>query len=355
MIRPSLTNKNNTNPLYVKWSRIRQVCENIKNPKYPYYGGRGIKVCEKWKKFDSFLEDMGHYYFDGAELDRINNDGNYDSINCRWVTRSINCQNKRKKENCNSKYRGVKKNWNKWESRIKINGKLIYLGLFNTEKEAAKTYDIKALELYGPECNLNFPLIRVRDDDILVHSSGCDSFKRFQQVHRWICESKTFIHVPAVLVTEIKAYPNCIQYVKEETQAGRMLPETHGFEHIDYAKLPKHEIIEHLKRCKDFNYENFGRVPKRFFTPWGANAPHIREASEECGLEMVDCSKINKLAGRYGMVQLAKDGIDLEKYLSGGEIFCHFWERGMRLKRVIEVVKHGSWEAAKTANGKWFE
>ena len=98
-------------------------------------------------------------------------------------------------------------------------------------------------------------MIRVRDDDVLIRSSGCDSFKRFKQVHSWICESDKFIHVPAVLVTEIQEFPECIKFVREETQAGRMMPETHGFEHIDYAKLTKDEIIEHLKRCKEFNYE----------------------------------------------------------------------------------------------------
>jgi len=336
---------------------MKQRCYNKKHPQYNDYGKRGIEICNRWlNSFDNFQEDMAFCWRQGLEIDRIDNDGDYFPSNCRWVVREVNNQNRRIKKG-SSMYRGVRFHTRdkSWQAHISVNNKTVHLGTFKAEEEAARAYDSKALELYGPECALNFPLIRVRDDDVLIKSSGCDSFKRFQQIHGWIRESKKFIHVPAVLATEIQEFPECIEFVREETKAGRMVPETHGLKHIDYAKLTKEDIKEHLKQCKEFNFKNFGRVPKRFMTPWGANADHIREASEECGLELVDCSKINKLQGRYGMVQLAKDGRDLEKFLSGGEIFCHFWEGGMRLKRVIEVVKHGSWEAAKAANGKWFD
>ena len=68
---------------------------------------------------------------------------------------------------------------------------------------------------------------------------------------------------------------------------------------------------------------------------------------------MVTCEHIHKMNGRYGVVQQLMDGRDIS-YLDGEEIFMHWWEGGARLKRIIEVAKHGSWEAAKDANKKLF-
>ena len=70
-------------------------------------------------------------------------------------------------------------------------------------------------------------------------------------------------------------------------------------------------------------------------------------------IELVTCEDIDKLVGRYGVQQQMMDGRDLT-YLDGREIFMHWWEGGSRLKRVVEVLKHGSWEAAKKVNRKLF-
>jgi hypothetical protein len=79
-------------------------CNNKNNPNYHNYGGRGIQVCERWKAFENFYEDMGDPPFKGANLDRINNDGNYEPSNCRWVTKKENQRNKR--QNLNVNYEG---------------------------------------------------------------------------------------------------------------------------------------------------------------------------------------------------------------------------------------------------------
>lgn len=80
---------------YKIWNQIHQRCKNPKATGYHRYGGRGISVCERWHDFRNFLYDMGERP-DGLDLDRINNDGNYEPSNCRWVTHRENCQNQAK-------------------------------------------------------------------------------------------------------------------------------------------------------------------------------------------------------------------------------------------------------------------
>lgn len=82
-------------PEYKTWHNMKQRCCNEKANAYHRYGGRGISVCESWKNsFKSFYADMGNKPFKGAQIDRIDNDGDYEPSNCRWVTHKENCQNR---------------------------------------------------------------------------------------------------------------------------------------------------------------------------------------------------------------------------------------------------------------------
>lgn len=71
-------------PTYVVWMGMKARCGNPKATDYHLYGGRGIKVCQRWLKFPGFLEDMG-VRPEGTQLDRIDNDKGYSQDNCRWV------------------------------------------------------------------------------------------------------------------------------------------------------------------------------------------------------------------------------------------------------------------------------
>lgn len=80
---------------YQAWRNMIRRCYDPSVDSYELYHSRGIKVCVKWRKdFNSFYEDMGSAP-KGFQLDRINNDGNYEPNNCRWVSPKQNCNNKR--------------------------------------------------------------------------------------------------------------------------------------------------------------------------------------------------------------------------------------------------------------------
>jgi hypothetical protein len=75
---------------------MRQRCGNPAHKHYPLYGGRGIQVCAQWQAFLGFYRwAQASGYHPGLTIDRINNDGNYEPGNCRWVTQLIQCNNSR--------------------------------------------------------------------------------------------------------------------------------------------------------------------------------------------------------------------------------------------------------------------
>lgn len=78
---------------YHVWRNMKARCNYPKHNRYYCYGGRGIRVCERWESFDNFLADMGKCP-DGMSIDRINNDGDYEPHNCRWATNEEQSYNK---------------------------------------------------------------------------------------------------------------------------------------------------------------------------------------------------------------------------------------------------------------------
>lgn len=151
-----INSKNKTHGLYNHklhqvWANIITRTENKKSDRYYRYGARGIIMCHEWRNsFKSFYEwSINNGYKELLQIDRINNDGNYEPSNCRWVTRNTNARNTCIiKSNNTSGYRGVSlhKIYKKYSSTIGINGKTIFLGFYDTPLEAAIVYDSYIIE-----------------------------------------------------------------------------------------------------------------------------------------------------------------------------------------------------------------
>lgn len=104
---------------YVTWSSMMERCGTKTHHAYHHYGGRGINVCEKWRKFSNFFTDMGRRP-NGMSLDRIDNNKGYSPENCRWSTMSEQCNNRR--TNVVITVGGISKTLSQWSDQIGISG-----------------------------------------------------------------------------------------------------------------------------------------------------------------------------------------------------------------------------------------
>ena len=112
--------------LYGVWCGMKKRCYNTKFEHYDRYGGRGIKVCEEWKKDFSIFKDwsLQNGYKEGLEIDRIDVDGNYEPSNCNWKTRTEQVRNR--SNTVFLTYKGEKRTLIEWCQKYKVNYKLAH-------------------------------------------------------------------------------------------------------------------------------------------------------------------------------------------------------------------------------------
>lgn len=124
-----------THPLYDTYGGMKKRCLQENDKDFERYGGRGIKICDKWLGVDGFFnfaEDMGERP-EGYTLDRKDVNGNYSPENCRWADVYTQSGNKRSSNNTGISY--VKK-YNKFRVRISVNGATYELGSYKTIEES---------------------------------------------------------------------------------------------------------------------------------------------------------------------------------------------------------------------------
>ena len=130
-----------------KWDGIIKRCYYVTHDNYKNYGGRGITICDEWKNdFNEFLKwSLNNGYKPQLQIDRINNDGNYEPNNCRFVTKEQNAVNTRLSSANKSGFKGVvfHKEKNKWKSQIIWNRQYYFLGYYidiEDAKQAVKKF-----------------------------------------------------------------------------------------------------------------------------------------------------------------------------------------------------------------------
>jgi len=136
-------------PTYKTWADMTQRCNNVNHYNYSDYGGRGIKVCKRWLKFENFFADMG-IKPEGLTIERIDNNKGYYKENCCWASMLDQSKNKRMQKNNKTGTTGVcwEKRRKKYLVNIFANHKNHYIGYFDTLKQAAKAREVAELKYW---------------------------------------------------------------------------------------------------------------------------------------------------------------------------------------------------------------
>jgi hypothetical protein len=136
---------------YQSWKAMIHRCNNPNYRYYHEYGGRGISVCDRWRDFGLFLEDMGSKPSPKHSIDRIDVNGNYEPGNCRWATSEEQTRNSRVRKDGSSGVRGVylDKTTGKWIANISVGGKKRKFGKYENKEDAIKARRELEIKYWG--------------------------------------------------------------------------------------------------------------------------------------------------------------------------------------------------------------
>lgn len=127
---------------YKVWKHIKQRCFDKNCKRYKDYGGRGITVCDRWKNsFEAFYEDVSklpNFGKEGYTLDRIDNDGNYELLNCRWADNRTQGNNKR--NNLQITFNNKTQTLTQWANELNLNYKKLWSRLYQLNWSIEKAF-----------------------------------------------------------------------------------------------------------------------------------------------------------------------------------------------------------------------
>lgn len=105
-------------PQYFIWQAMKRRCFNKNDKSYKNYGARGITICRQWLSFSNFYKDFGVTYKKGLSIERIDNNGNYEPNNCKWIPTPEQGKNRRTVKLFT--YQGATHNVSEWERKLSL-------------------------------------------------------------------------------------------------------------------------------------------------------------------------------------------------------------------------------------------
>jgi hypothetical protein len=139
------THKMSNHPIHLAWMKMNGRCNNPNYEHYHRYGGRGIRVCDRWKKFENFYEDVHASWKQGLTLDRYPvKDGDYGPTNFRWATVQEQCNNR--STNTFIFFNGMSKTVAEWSRETGIHHRTIVMRIKNgwTAQDALTAQPVRA-------------------------------------------------------------------------------------------------------------------------------------------------------------------------------------------------------------------